>query len=57
VNSLPDLSSTKARLRQHPKEIESRNDEDGPAPAGCSEDLLIPLQAARAEANRILLAE
>ena len=57
VNSLPDISSTKARLRQHLAEIESCKDEDGSARAGCSEDLLIPLRAARAEANRILLAE
>ena len=57
MNSLPDLSRTKTRLRQHLRELESRNEEEGPAPAGCSEELLIPLRAARAEANRILLAE
>jgi len=57
VNSLPDISRTKARLRQHLRELESCNDGEGPAPAGCSEELLIPLRAARAEATRILLAE
>ena len=57
MNSLPDISRTKARLRQHLRELESCNDGEGPAPAGCSEELLIPLRAARAEATRILLAE
>ena len=57
MNALPDISRTESRLRQHLRELESCNDEEGPAPAGCSEELLIPLRAARAEANRILLAE
>ena len=57
MNSLPDISRITTRLRQHLRELESRSDEEGPAPAGCSEELLVPLRAARAEANRILLAE
>ncbi|WP_419921272.1 hypothetical protein [Candidatus Poriferisodalis sp.] len=57
MNSLPDISRITTRFRQNLRELESRNDEEGPAPAGCSEELLIPLRAARAEANRILLAE
>ena len=55
--TLPDISGVVGNLRRHLAELESRDDEDGPAPAGCSEELLIPLQSARAEANRILLAE
>ena len=57
MNSLSDISRVATRLGQLLKELEARHDKEGPAPAGCSEELLIPLRAARAEATRILLAE
>ena len=49
---LPDLTGAVEKLQQQLTEFESRDEEDGPAPAGCSEELLVPLQSARAEANR-----
>ena len=54
---LPDMTGVVGKLQQQLTELESRDEEDGSAPAGCSEELLVPLQSARAEANRILLAE
>lgn len=54
---LPDVSGVVEKLRRNLTELESRNDEDVPAPPGCGEELLAPHQTARAEANRILLAE
>ncbi len=54
---LPDITGVVGKLQQQLTELESHDEEDGPAPTGCSEELLVPLQTARAEANRILLAE
>ena len=54
---LPDMTGVVGKLRRQLTELESHDEKDGPALAGCSEELLVPLQSARAEANRILLAE
>ena len=51
---IPDASATLARF-QHM--LDNHVADDTPAPRGCSEEILEPLSAARAQANKILLGD
>ncbi|WP_428116390.1 type II toxin-antitoxin system antitoxin SocA domain-containing protein [Candidatus Poriferisodalis sp.] len=54
LGDTPPVPDATATLRRFQRMLNSHVDEE-PAPRGCSEEILIPLRAARARANRILL--
>ena len=49
---VPDASAT---LRRFQRMLDRHVDDEEPAPSGCSVEILNPLRASRARANRILL--
>lgn len=51
---IPDVTATLARFQQL---LDDHVADDDPAPSGCSEEVLEPLRAARARANKILLGD
>ena len=51
---IPDATATLAQFQQM---LDNDVADDTPAPRGCSEEILEPLRAARARANKILLGD
>ncbi|WP_419855290.1 hypothetical protein [Candidatus Poriferisodalis sp.] len=45
----------RAALRRFQRMLDNHVDDEEPAPPGCSAEILIPLRASRARANRMLL--
>ena len=51
---IPDVTATLAQFQQM---LDNNVTDDTPPPRGCSEEILEPLRAARAQANEILLGD